>query len=104
VKKLFVLTFSAALAIAAPLYAQTSGHTPGTSGSMGAAGPPSSSGGATGASTSGTAGRTSATADRTPTPDSISGGRMQGSGVNASAGAGSNASETMDATGSGTRR
>jgi hypothetical protein len=47
-EKLFVLTFVGARAIAIPLYAQTSCHSFGTSGSVGSGGTPSSPGGAAG--------------------------------------------------------
>jgi hypothetical protein len=48
----------------------------------------------TGSTSGGTAGTASGTADRTPTPGSMSGGLMQGSGVNTNSGTGSNATGT----------
>jgi hypothetical protein len=93
--KLLVVTFSGALFIAVPLYAQTSGG----SGSMGTGHRGDSMD--TGAPSGGTAGTSSGTADRTPTPGSMSGGLMQGSGVNTNSGTGSNATGTTGATDAG---
>ena len=98
--KRFVLTFFGVLAIAVPLYAQTSGHTFGT-GSSASGGTPSSPGGAAGSTTGGNTGGASGMPDRTPTPGSMSGGLMQGSGVNTNSGTGSNATGTTGATGMG---
>ena len=100
-EKRFVLTLFGALAIAVPLYAQTSGHTFGTGGSSASGGIPSSPGGAVGSTTGGNTGATSGMPDRTPTPGSMSGGLMQGSGANTTSGTGSNATGTMGATGTG---